>query len=86
MRDNTAACENSPDSQLDLGSPCISDSKKELHLRIALISTRHFYCKEVATKAYVANYGISRVESLCFAFLTLYNYQFYDITRFLALY
>ena len=28
MCDNTAAREDSPDSQLDLGSPCISDSKK----------------------------------------------------------
>ena len=28
MCDNTAAREDSPDSQLDLGSPCIGDSKK----------------------------------------------------------
>ena len=85
MRDNTAAREDSPDSQLDLGSPCISDSNKGLHLKIALIFTRHFYFKGIATKAYVADYGISHVESLRFAFLTLYNYQFYDSTRFLAL-
>ena len=83
MHDDTAACEDSPDSQLDLGSPCNSDSKKGLNLRIALISTRHFYFKEIATKAYVANYGISRAESLRFA---LCNYQFYDITRFLGFY
>ena len=85
MRDNTAAREDSPDSQLDLGSPCISDSNKGLHLKIALIFTRHFYFKGIATKVYVADYGISHVESLHFAFLTLYNYQFYDSTRFLAL-
>ena len=85
MRNNTAAREDSPDSQLDLGSPCIGDSKKGLHLKIALIFTHHFYFKGIATKAYVADYGISHAESLRFAFLTLYNYQFYDTTRFLAL-
>ena len=85
MRDNTAAREDSPDSQLDLGSPCMGDSKKGLHLKIALIFTRHFYFKGIATKVYVADYGISHAESLRFAFLTLYNYQFYDSTRFLAL-
>ena len=48
---------------------------------------RHFYFKGIATKAYVyvADYGISHAESLRFAFLTLYNYRFYDSTRFLAL-
>ena len=45
MRDNTTAREDSPDSQLDLGSPCIGDSKKGLHLKIALIFTCHFYFK-----------------------------------------
>ena len=85
MRDNTAAREDSQDSQLDLGSPCIGDSKKGLHLKIALIFTRHFYFKGIATKAYVADYGISHAKSLRFAFLTLYNYQFFDSTRFLAL-
>ena len=58
MRDNTAAREDSPDSQLDLGSPCIGNSKKGLDLRIALIFTHHFYFKGIATKAYVADYGI----------------------------
>ena len=76
MRSNT----NSPDLQLDLGTPCIGDSKKGLHLRIALTFTR-----VIATKAYVADYGISHAKSLRFTFLTLYNYQFYDNTRFLAL-
>ena len=85
MRDNTAPREDSPDSQPDLGSPCIGDSKKGLHLKIALIFTRHFYFKGIATKAYVTDYGISHAESLRFTFLTLYNYQFYDSTRFLAL-
>ena len=88
MHDNTAAREDSPDSQLDLGNPCISDSKKGLAIRkrgIALIFTRHIYFKGIATKAYVADYGISHAESLRFTFLTLYNYQFYDNTRFLAL-
>ena len=82
MRDNTAACEDSPDLQLDLGNPCIGDSKEGLHLRIA---SRHFYFKGIATKAYVVDYGISHAESLRFTFLTLYNYQFYDNTHFLAL-
>ena len=59
MRDNTAAREDNPDSQLDLGSPCIGDSKRGLHLRIALIFMRHFCFKGIATKAYVADYGIS---------------------------
>ena len=45
MRDNTAAREDSPDLQLDLGSPCIGDLKKGPHLRIALILTCHFYFK-----------------------------------------
>ena len=57
MRNNTAAREDSPDSQLDLGSPCIGDSKKGLHLKIALIFTRHFYFKGIATKAYVMIMG-----------------------------
>ena len=52
--------------------------KGAIHLKIALIFTRHFYFKGIATKAYVADYGISHAESLRFAFLTLYNYQFYD--------
>ena len=85
MHNNTAARENSPDSLLDLGSPCIGDSKKGLHLNIALIFMRHFYFKGIVTKAYVADYGISQAESLHFAFLTLYDYQFYDSTCFLAL-
>ena len=34
---------------------------------------------------YVADYGISHAESLRFALLTLYNYQFYNNTHFLAL-
>ena len=53
MRDNTTAREDSPDSQLDLGSPCSGDWKRGLHLKIALIFTRHFYFKGIATKAYV---------------------------------
>ena len=74
-----------PDSQLDLGSPCIGDLKKGLHLREALIFTCHYYFKGIARKAYVADYGISLAENLLFAFLTLHNYQFYDSNRFLAL-
>ena len=46
---------------------------------------RHYYFEGIATKAYVAGYGISQAQNLCFTFLTLYNYQFYDITNFLAL-
>ena len=50
MRNNTTPREDNPDSQLDLGSPYIGDLKKGLHLRIALIFTRHFYFKGIATK------------------------------------
>ena len=78
MHNNTVAREDNPDLQLDLGSPCIGDMKEGLHLRIALIFMRHFYFKGIATKAYVAGYGISHVENLLFTFCTLYNYQFYD--------
>ena len=67
MCDNTAAHEDSPDSQLDLGSPCIGNLKKGLPLRIALIFIRHFYFKGIATKPYVTDYGISHRK----VFLTL---------------
>ena len=50
MCDNTVAREDSPDLQLDLGSPYIGDLKKGLHLRIPLIFTCHFYFKVIATK------------------------------------
>ena len=50
MCDNTVAREDSPDLQLDLGSPYIGDLKKGLHLRIPLIFTHHFYFKVIATK------------------------------------
>ena len=60
MRDNTAAHEVNPNLQLGLGSSCIGVSERGLHLRIALIFTRHFYFKRIATKAYVTDYLISQ--------------------------
>ena len=72
MCDNATPCEDSPNLQLDLGSPCIGNSKEGLHLRIALIFTRHFYFR-IATKAYVADYRISHAENLLFTFSTLNN-------------
>ena len=57
MRDNSTARDDSTDSQLDSGSPCYGDSKEGLHLRIALIFTRHFYFEGKASKACVANKG-----------------------------
>ena len=43
MCHNSTALDNGTDSQLDSCSPCNGDSKEGLHLRIALIFTRHFY-------------------------------------------
>ena len=43
MRYISTARDDSMDSQLDSGSPFYGDSKEGLHLRIALIFTRHFY-------------------------------------------
>ena len=57
MHHNSTARDDSMDSQLDSGSPCYGNSKEALHLRIALIFTRHFYFEGKATKAYVANKG-----------------------------
>ena len=36
MRSDTTVREDSPDSQMDLGSPCIGNSIEGLHLIIAL--------------------------------------------------
>ena len=55
MRHNSTARDDSMDSQLDYGSLCYGDSKEGLHLKIALIFTRHFYFEGKATKVYVAN-------------------------------
>ena len=57
MRHNLTTRDDITDSQLDSGSPCYGDSKEGLHLRIALIFTRHFYFEGKATKAYVAHKG-----------------------------
>ena len=57
MCHNSTARDDSTDSQLDSGSPCYGDSKEGLHLKIALIFTRHFYFEGKATKAYVADKG-----------------------------
>ena len=46
MYNNAVGCDDSMDSQLDLGSPCISDSKMGLHLRITMIFICHFCLKE----------------------------------------
>ena len=67
MCNDTTVREDSPDSQMDLGSPCIGNSKKGLHLRITLIFTHHYYFKGIATQAYVADYGMSHAENLLFA-------------------
>ena len=57
MRYISTARDDSTDSQLDSGSSCYGDSKEGLHLRIALIFTRHFYFEGKATKANVTNKG-----------------------------
>ena len=85
MRHNSTASNDSTDLLLDSGSPCIGNSKEGLYLKIALIFMRHFYFKGIATKAYVADTGISYAESLLFAFSSLYNYQSHGIDCFLAL-
>ena len=50
MRHNSTTRDDSTDSQLDSGSPCYGDSKEALHLRIALIFTRHFTLKKKLQK------------------------------------
>ena len=82
---NSTKSDDTADLQLDSDSPCIGNSKEGLHSRIALIFMHHFYFKGIATKACVADNGISYAESLFFAYSSLYNYQLYDIDHFLAL-
>ena len=82
IHDNSTACDDSTDSQLDFGSPCYGDSKEGLHFRIALIFTHHFYFEGKATKAYMLLKKDMPDEKPSLSFLIL---CFYDNDRFLAL-
>ena len=64
--DNFAPRDDSADSQPDSGSRCISDSKEGLHQQIALIFTRHFWLKGIATIQYLMRISIISAAAISF--------------------